>query len=82
MRPTAGRTSINTISLVKPGGGGVMPWKHFSSSEPGLLVEIEERMDGARHGRILQENLLQSFQQDSGPEHKDKAMQEGLRTKR
>lgn len=35
------------ISIVKYGGDPVMPWECFSSSETGLPVKIEVKIDGA-----------------------------------
>ena len=79
-----------TIPTVKHGGGSIMLWGCFS--EAGRLVRIEGKMNGAKYGEILDENLLQSgqnlrlgrrftFQQENDPKHTAKTTQEWLQDK-
>ena len=74
----------NTIPIVKHGGGNIMLWGCFSSAGTGVRVRIEGKMDGAKHRKILQENLLPSarklklgrkftFQHDNDLKHTAKA---------
>ena len=83
----------NTIPIVKHGVGGIMLWGCFSSAGTGALVRIEGKIDGAKHRKILQENLLPSarkwklgrkftFQHDTDPKHTAKATLEWLSTKK
>ena len=51
-----------TDTTVKHGGGSIMLWGCFSAAEPGRLVRIEGKMNGAKYREILDENLLQSAQ--------------------
>ena len=51
-----------TIPTVKHGGGSIMLWGCFSAARTGRLVRIEGKMNGAKYGEILDENLLQSAQ--------------------
>ena len=66
-----------------------MLWGCYSSAATGELVRIEDIMDGAKHRRILDENLLESamnlklgqrftFHQDNDPKHKAKPTLEWL----
>jgi len=74
----------NTIPTMKHGGYSIMLWGCFSAAGTGRLVRIEETMNGVKHRKILEENLLQSakdlrlwrrftFQQDNVPKHTAKA---------
>ncbi|KAF2348584.1 Transposase Tc1-like [Trinorchestia longiramus] len=49
-----------TIPTVKFGGGSIMVWGSFSSSEVGKLHIIEGTMNGRKYGEILEEQLLPS----------------------
>ena len=49
-----------TIPTVKLGGGSVICWGCFSSSEVGNMVFIDENMTGTMYRDILDHNLLQS----------------------
>jgi hypothetical protein len=80
------------IPMVKHGGGSIMLWGCFSAARIGILVRIEEKMNGAMYREILDENLLQStqdlrlgrrfaFQQDNDLKHTAKTTQEWLRDK-
>ena len=66
-----------------------MLWGCFLAAETWRLVRIEGKMNGAKYGEILDEDLLQSaqdlrlgrrftFQQDNNPKHTAKTMQEWL----
>jgi hypothetical protein len=52
----------NTIPTVKHGGGGIMLWGCFSAPGTGRLLRIKGKMNGAKYGEILFENLPQSAQ--------------------
>lgn len=54
-----------------------MLWGHFSSSEAGLLIKIEERMDGKKCRGILQDDLSAG---QLSQEH-DQSHKEWLKTK-
>ncbi len=82
----------NTIPTVKHGGGNIMLWGCFSAKEPGRLICVKERMNGAMYREILSENLLPSaralkmkrgwvFQHDNDPKHTARATKEWLRKK-
>uniref|UniRef100_A0AAZ3QLE3 Tc1-like transposase DDE domain-containing protein n=1 Tax=Oncorhynchus tshawytscha TaxID=74940 RepID=A0AAZ3QLE3_ONCTS len=82
----------NTIPTVKHVGGNIMRWGCFSAKEPGRLIRVKERMNGAMYREILSENLLPSsralkmkrgwvFQHDNDPKHTARAMKEWLRKK-
>ena len=69
-----------------------MLWGCFSVAGTGKLVRIEGKMNGAKYREILDENLLQSaqeqrlgrrfpFQQDNNPKHTAKTTQKWLRDK-
>ena len=47
----------------------------------GRLVRIKGKMNRAKYREILDENLLQSVQEDNEPNHTAKTMQERLRDK-
>ena len=51
-----------TNPTVKYGDGSIMVWRCFSEAGTGRLVRIEGKMNGAKYGEILDENLLQSAQ--------------------
>ena len=74
---------------MKHGGGRIMLWGCFSAARTGRLVRFEGKMNGAKYREILDENLMQSAQdqrlgrritsqQDNGPKHTAKAKQEWL----
>jgi hypothetical protein len=74
-----------TIPTVKHGGGSIMLWGSFSVAWIGRLVRLEGKMNRAKYGENLDENLLQSiqdlrlrqrftFQQDNDPKHTAKTM--------
>ncbi|KAK3569684.1 hypothetical protein QTP86_002614 [Hemibagrus guttatus] len=82
----------NTIPTVKHGGGIIMLWGCFSTKEPGRLIHVKERMNGAMYNEILSKNLLPSaralkmkrgwvFQHDNDPKHTARAKKEWLRKK-
>ncbi|KAI3377902.1 hypothetical protein L3Q82_009033 [Scortum barcoo] len=82
----------NTIPTVKHGGGNIMLWGCFSAKEPGRLIRVKERMNGAMYREILSENLLPSaralkmkcgwvFQHDNDPKHTAWSTKEWLRKK-
>ncbi|KAK3557817.1 hypothetical protein QTP86_002676 [Hemibagrus guttatus] len=82
----------NTIPTVKHGGGNIMLWGCFSAKEPGRLIRVKERMNGAMYREILSKNLLPSaralkmkrgwvFQHDNDPKHTARATKEWLRKK-
>jgi hypothetical protein len=67
-----------------------MLWGCFSAAGTGRLVRMEGKMSGVKYREILDENLLQSFQdlrlgrrfifqQDNDLKHTDKTVQEWLR---
>ncbi|KAK3508954.1 hypothetical protein QTP70_015040, partial [Hemibagrus guttatus] len=79
----------NTIPTVKHGGGNIMLRGCFSAKEPGRLIRVKERMNGAMYREILSKNLLPSaralkmkrgwlFQHDNDPKHTARAMKEWL----
>ena len=83
-KPNTAHHPVNTIATVKHGGGRIMLSGCFPSAGTGKIVMIEGTMDGAKHRRILHENLLESamnpklgkrftFQQDNDREHQAKA---------
>ena len=49
-----------TIPTVKHGGGSIMLGGYFSGAGTGRLVRIEGKMNRAKYGEILDQNLLQS----------------------
>uniref|UniRef100_A0AAZ3QWW5 Uncharacterized protein n=1 Tax=Oncorhynchus tshawytscha TaxID=74940 RepID=A0AAZ3QWW5_ONCTS len=51
-----------TIPTVKHGGGSIMMWGCFSVAGTERLDRIEGKMNGAKYGEILDENLLQMAQ--------------------
>jgi hypothetical protein len=51
-----------TIPMVKHGGGSIMLWGCSSVAGSGRLVRIVGKMNGAKYGEILDDNLLQSAQ--------------------
>jgi transposase len=74
------------------GGGSIMLWGCVSVSGTGRLVRIEGKMNGAKYREILDENLLQSaqdnrqerrftFQHGNDPKHTTKKRQEWCRDK-
>lgn len=57
-----------------------MLWGHFSSSETGLLIKIEERMDGKKCRGILQDDLSAGqLSQEHYQSHKGVAKSKKLR---
>lgn len=50
----------HTIPNMKHGDGSIMLWGCFSSAGTGKLVRVDGKMDGAKYGAILDENLLES----------------------
>ena len=85
-KPGTAHYLAKSITTVKRGGGSIMLWGCFSAEGTGRLVRIEGKMNGAKYGEILDENLLQSaqdlrlgqrfsFQQDNDPKHRAKTMQ-------
>uniref|UniRef100_A0A8C8JEE0 Cholesterol transporter ABCA5 n=1 Tax=Oncorhynchus tshawytscha TaxID=74940 RepID=A0A8C8JEE0_ONCTS len=69
-----------------------MLWGWFSAKEPGRLIRVKERMNGAMYREILSEILLPSaralkmkrgwvFQHDNDPKHTARATKEWLRKK-
>ena len=48
----------HTIPTKKHGGGSIMLWGYLSSAGTGKLVRVDGKMDGAKYGAILEENLL------------------------
>ena len=92
-KPNTAHQPKNTIPTVKHGGGSIMLCGCFSSAGIGALVRIERKMDGAKYGKILEENLLPSarklklgqkftFQHDNDPKHTAQAKLERLRNKK
>ena len=82
----------NTIPSIKHGGGNIMLWDYFSCMGTGWLHQVEGKMDGAKYGEILSENLLASartlkigcgwvLQHDNNPKHTAKATKEWLKKK-
>ena len=80
-----------TIPTVKH-GFSILMWGCFSVAATGRLVRIEAKMNREKYREILDENLLQNaqdlglvrmftFQQDNGPKHTAKTMQDWLRDK-
>ena len=69
---------------VKFGGGHIMVWGCMGWNGPGILVEVEGKMDATQYVDILKEGLLESieklgipredfiFQQDNDPKHTSK----------
>ena len=43
-------------------GGSIMLWGCFSAAGTGMLVSIEEKMNGAKYREIHDKNLLKSAQ--------------------
>ena len=89
-KPNTAHHPKNTIPTGKHGGGYIMLWGCFSSAGTWVLVRIEGKMDGAKHRKILEENLLPStrklklgrkftFQHDIDQKHTAKATLEWLR---
>ena len=56
---------------------GTIPTAGFSAAGTGRLVRIEGKMNGTKYREILDENLLQSAQ-DNDPKHTAKTTQELL----
>ena len=54
------------IPKMKHGGGSIMLWGCFSVAGTGRLVRIEAKMKGAKYREILDENLLQGPQPQTG----------------
>jgi hypothetical protein len=53
---------------VKFGGGNIMVWGCTGWNGPGILVEVEGKMDATQYVEILEEGLLESIQQLKIPE--------------
>ena len=81
-----------TIPTVKHAGGSIMLWGCFSDVGTGRLVNIKEKINGAKYIEILDDNFLHSaknlklwqrstFQLDNHPKHTAKTTQEWLRIK-
>ena len=66
-----------TIPTVNHGGDNIMLWSCFSAAGTGRLVRIEGKMNGAKYREILDENMLQSTQ-DNDPKHTAKTMHDWL----
>uniref|UniRef100_A0AAZ3NVI2 Transposase n=1 Tax=Oncorhynchus tshawytscha TaxID=74940 RepID=A0AAZ3NVI2_ONCTS len=47
-----------TIPMMKHGGGSIKLWGCYSAAGSGRLVRIEAKINGAKYGEILDENLL------------------------
>lgn len=50
-------------SLLKHGGVSIVLWLYFAAA---VLVRVEGRMNAAKHRKVLEENLLQSTQTQTG----------------
>lgn len=79
--PLSDRTTSPTV---KHGGGSVMVWGCMGWNGPGMLTEVEGRMDSKQYVSILEGGLMESvekldmdegnfyFQQDNDPKHTSK----------
>ena len=52
----------NTIPTVKHGSSSIMLWGAFSVTGTGGLVTVEEKLNQAKYGDILNKNLVESTQ--------------------
>lgn len=77
-------------ATVKFGGGNIMVWGGMGWNGPGILCEVEGKMDAKQYVSILEDGLLGSigklkmmegefiFQQDNDPKHTSKLAQKWL----
>ncbi|KAI4900378.1 hypothetical protein NFI96_000696 [Prochilodus magdalenae] len=83
----------NTLPTVKHGGGSIMLWGCFASSNgTGKLQRVQGTMNSLQYQEILEENVMESvtnlrlgrrwtFQQDNDPKHTSKSTRAWLNMK-